>query len=314
MPVFLAIIFVFACFSSAEDVLNETVPANDSVIPVATAPSNEGLGVAMTSFVPTDFKKGDIQFSIQVQNNDAAEIRNIMAFVTGKGFSTYNMVPIDSLKPGEKSYIIIMGTANEEGTITLTIKVNNQVFYQNITVLDSLASENQAKLSQIQAAEKAREAKLNLLAPQLEDLKSKLKALEAEYKAKEAENYNLKDVKLDELRTYAKNAQASIIQKDVEEAEVALTLGTEEYNNQKANLDSAGKIKGAWIKWLKDNLGLVAGIATSVIILIGAYETLKKKSAPLTSKMKEKVTKTVTTIKERSVEAKKKKKSKPKKK
>lgn len=311
-------LFVFAV-AAADENQTEQVGLTDNSsaqTPVETPPSNEGLGVAVISFVPTEFKIGDIQFSIQIQNNDAKELKNIMAFVTGKGFSTYNMVPIDSLKPGEKSYVIIMGTAKEEGTVTLTIKINNQVFYQNITVLDPLSSVNQAKLSQIQATEKENAAAISQLSPQLEDLKNKLKALETDYKVKETNNYDLSEVNLNDLRNYIKNAQSSIIQKDVEQAIVSLTLGLEEYTTQKASLDSAGKMKGLWAKWLKDNLGLLAGIAASIGALVTFYELIKKKTAPLTTKVKERVTKTVTTVKEKAIAAKttKKKSSKKKKK
>jgi hypothetical protein len=268
--------------------------------------------VDVTNIIPSEFKIGDIQFSIQVQNNGNVELTNVIALVTGSGFSTYDMVPIDSLKPGEKSYIIVMGTAKEDGVIPIAVKINNQIFPRNITIVDPSA----AKITTTTTSETTSKEKEELLANlsvQFTELRADFRAMEEEYQSREEENYELSGVNFNDLKGYIKNAQIAIVQKNVEQARANLALAADEYAIQKENLDSAKPIKKPFLVSVKENVGLLAGIVISISALITFYELVKKKSQPLASKLKEGVTKTVTKVKETKVTTKTKtEKKKPK--
>jgi len=65
--------------------------------------------IEITKFFPKEVKLGDVQFNIQIKNNLDETLENVFAIVSGKGFSTYDVVPIDSLEPFGKDYIFVNG-------------------------------------------------------------------------------------------------------------------------------------------------------------------------------------------------------------
>jgi len=124
--VFLGFVFilVFCSFALAQEIITENqTSANEtnftSVIP----------DIELKNFIPKDFNLGDTQFSIQIVNLKNETINNTSAFVVGKGFSTYDIVPIDSLSPGERGYILVLGNFKESGEINLTVRINQYAFY-----------------------------------------------------------------------------------------------------------------------------------------------------------------------------------------
>ena len=115
--IFALVLFILLSSATADDVSNETIIED----------------ITITNFIPKEFKLGDGQFSIQVQNNKNETLDYIIAIVSGKGFSTYETIPIDVLDSGDKSYIIISGNFKEAGNINLTIKINREFFYPHYT-------------------------------------------------------------------------------------------------------------------------------------------------------------------------------------
>src|SRR3989344_6026234 len=95
---------------------------------------SESDGISLVNFLPTETKIGDVQFNIQIKNDGNDTINNLIAFVSGRGYSSYDIVPADSLAPGEKSYILVYGNLKESGNVTLTVRVDREVFYKEITV------------------------------------------------------------------------------------------------------------------------------------------------------------------------------------
>ncbi|MFH0978657.1 MAG: hypothetical protein V1837_05125 [Candidatus Woesearchaeota archaeon] len=272
-------------------VQNVTLPNASVVMPelnqTAAAQFVPMVDFNVTSVVPRQFKIGDIQFNIQVQNTGNVELKNIMALITGRGFSMYDAVPIDSLKPGEKSYIIVMGYVKEEGGSTLTIRINEKVFHQDISVLDPNSQSDKARIAILQAQEEKNNQAIETLSAQLANLKNKNKELENELAQKKSTNYDVSAVNLEDMKTFLRNAESSIIVGDAKQANASVTLATEEYDAQKAYLDNAQVIKRSFLNIIRENLVLVSTIAGALITMFSLYEILKKKKDTLYQKIKE---------------------------
>ena len=241
--------------------------------------------------VPNEFKTGDVQFNLQIQNNGTTELKDIGAFITGKGFSTYEIVPIDSLKPNEKSYILVMGNVKEAGIIELAIKISDKaldkVFNRNITVIDTASVEDKEKLAALEKKEVEKKALVSGLLVQLNDLKANFTMLEKELETKKDENYDVSSVNLDDLKKLVRDAEAALIKGDSEQGEVSFTLALDEYKNQKIKIEEAKKIKKSFTQILRENALLISTFAGSLIALFTLIEILKKKKESLYQKIKE---------------------------
>jgi hypothetical protein len=227
----------------------------------------------LTNFMPQEVKLGDAQFNLQIQNNQNETATNIIAFVTGNGFSTYNMIPIDSLAPGDKSYIFVYGNLKQAGNLTLTINVNNIIFYQNITVIDPNATSDQQKLEELQM-EQEKEQQIKNISDQLNLLEQNFTSLETELTDKQSNNYDVSLINLNTLDNYLHNIQADILTENVDDAKVNLDLANDEYIAQKNKLDNAKKVP--LITILKNNVVLFSTFAGAILTLFALYELLKK--------------------------------------
>lgn len=245
---------------------------------------NKTTNFEILNFIPQEFKIGDIQFNILIKNTGDTTLTNVIALITGKGFSTYDIVPIDSLKPGEKSYLLVMGNVKESGNITLTLKINDKLFYQKIKVTDP----NSNIIAQQQIEQKL---SLDILSVKLKELKDNYTSLSEDYLNKKNNNYDLSGIDLEgELRRLIRESESSIISNKVEQVNISLTLGFEEYNIQKEKLNNAKQIKKSFLSLIKDNMLFFSTIAASIITLFSFYELMKKKqelvSQQLTKKIK----------------------------
>jgi len=245
-------------------------------------------GISLTNFMPQEVKLGDAQFNLQIQNNNNETASNIIAFVTGDGFSTYNMVPIDSLAPGDKSYIFIYGNLKQAGNITLTIKINDKNFYQNISVIDPNAESDQQKLDDIQKQQE-KEQQIKNISDQLDVLKQNFTILEDELTYKQSDNYDVSLINLNTLNNYLHNIQADILTGNVNDAQVNLNLANDEYITQKRKLDNAKKLP--LINILKNNVLLFSTFAGAIITFFALYELLKIKKEKISKVISKKIRK-----------------------
>lgn len=221
-----------------------------------------------------------------VFNPGNVELKNLLAFISGKGLSSYDITPIDILKPGEKSYILMTGNLKEEGDIPLTIRINDKTFIQVIKVIDPNSQSNQVALKLMQEKEANKKAAITILSQQYEELSKNYTILDEDYSAKKKEKYDLSEVNLEELKTFLRNAQSSIIAADPGQANISLTLALNEYNYQKRKLEEAQKIKTSFLDVIKNNIGLLSAIATGIITLFGFYEFVMKKKESVAEKLK----------------------------
>ena len=230
--------------------------------------------ILLKNFIPKEFKLGDAQFSIQVQNNKNETINNVVAFVSGKGFSTYEITSIESLEPGERGYILINGNFKESGLINLTIKINQKISLQEINVLGK-SEEDLKKAEVLVKQEEEKKKALADISSKLEILKQNYSELEAQLAQKEKENYDVKSVSLVDLKKYIRETQASILGDHLEDARVNFGLATEESNALEEKIASLKKV--SFIKRFKDQVIIFSSIAGAIITLFALYELLKRK-------------------------------------
>lgn len=255
--------------------LNMTTLENNTVVNTTIEPITS---FTMYDFIPKKFKKGDTQFNIQVKNTGNTLLKNIYALVTGEGFATYEVTPIDELKPGEKSYIIVMGTFLTEGNKTLDININGEKFKQKIIVVSDqeiVEPENEINQTLIQEQALKKKQELQNLSTHLNVLKSNYTQLESELQKKEDENYDTSDITISEMKALLAKAESSILLEAPDQARANLALAKDEYLYQKQKLDKAEKKSIMFL--IKDNLVLFSAIAGSIITLFAFIELMKKK-------------------------------------
>ena len=211
--------FIFLCLITLTFLIGIASAENQTEIS-NTDISVELKGISLYNFFPTETKVGDVQFSIQIKNEGNETINNIIALVSGRGFSSYDIVPIDSLSPGERSYIIAYGNLRESGNITLTLRIDRKIFYKNITVTDP----NERVLSNAEEEQK----KLENISQQIEELKTEYASLELEISEKKDQDYDVSSIKLDDLKKFLRDAETSIFSKNLNGAISNLRLAEEE--------------------------------------------------------------------------------------
>ena len=279
---FLILLNVTLAEEEAVSVQEQDLAVDDSLISDDANTSNETIlepaaiveEIIFKNFIPREFKLGDAQFSIQVQNNKNESITNLAAFVSGKGFSTYEVTPIESLQPEEKGYILIGGNFRESGLINLTVKIGQKTFYQDVNVL----GESKDDLEKAEALLKQQEEKkkeLVVISSKLEILKQNYSDLENKLAEKEKEGYEVKDASLEDLKKYLRETQASILGEHLEQARVNLGLATEEFNSAEKKIEGLKKTPRA--KRFKDNAIIFSSIAGAILTFFALYELLKKK-------------------------------------
>jgi len=267
MFVILSFIFIFALngIYAQGNETNQTTVDNSSVT---------FQSLSMTNFMPKEVQLGDVQFNIQIQNNKNETVNNTFAFVTGNGFATYNVVPISSLASGQKDYIFIYGNLKQAGNIALTITINGEIFYQNITVINQNTESDQQKLDDLKKAQE-KEQEIKNISDQLSVLKQNFTMLQNEFSDKTSGNYDVSLVNLNILDNYLHNIQADILTGNVDDAKVNLNLANEEYLAQKNRLDTAGKLP--LINIIKNNVVLFSTFAGAILTFFALYELFKKK-------------------------------------
>ena len=293
--------------TESNQTLNETIVLEENITQGTSVPVLEVLAI-----IPSEFKIGDVQFNIQIKNNGLEEFNDVIATISGNGFATYDVVPIDLLGSGEKSYIIVSGNFKQEGDIRLTIRINGYLFYQNITVLDPNSGQDANKVKELEKKEAQELKELEVMKAQLDELQLKLRGLEDEYYEKKSESYDVSGIVTKDLKSFLRNAQSSLIHGDVEQLKVDLTLASSEYDDQKRNLDSARLIKRSFTSVIKDNAILITTLLGSIMAMVTFFELVKKKKEALYQKVKsmkiDKDTRVTIETKEENKEKKQKKK------
>ncbi len=268
---------------------NQTTQNSTNTSENQTAQNQTAPEILLTTFMPQEVKLGDVQFNLQIQNNKNETMNNIIAFVTGSGFSTYDMVPIESLGPGDKSYIFVYGNVRQAGNITLTIRIDNENFYQNISVIDPNAGQSdQQKLDEIQRQQE-KEQQIKNISDQLNTLKQNFTALENELTDKQSNDYDVSLVNLNILNNYLHNVQADILTGNVNDAQVNLNLANDEYAVQKAKLDNAKKLP--LLSRIKGNVLIFSTFAGAIITFFALYELLKVKKRDISEVVSKRIVK-----------------------
>lgn len=245
----------------AEDrISNETSAGN---LTISTDP------ILIIKFFPKEVKLGDVQLNMQIQNNLNETLDNIAIFIFGRGFSTYEIIPAEKLGPGERDYIFINGNFRESGNIILRIKINNEVFYENISVIDVAPKSTDNP-------ELIKKAILINLSLELDNLKKNYASLELELSGKKEDGYDISGIKLEELKKYIRETESGIIIEDINSAKANLKLAQEEYIYQKEKLDNAKIIP--IIAKIKENALLISTIIGAILAFFALSEVLKRQT------------------------------------
>jgi len=306
IPIGLILVSLFTVIVEADDTLsnltnsntsvistldtNETLPLNETELP-ANQTNNETQGpftdYEMVAILPREFKVGETTLNIQIKNTGTTVLNNLMAFVSGKGFASYDVTPIDLLRPGEKSYIVVSGTFEKEGNVTLTIWVQDKSFYYNVTVMDPDALAREQQLNQLEYAQERARASIAVISAQLADLINNYTQLENDLERKRSSSYDVSNVNLEDLKKFVRNTQSSLVRGDAQEANASFTVTLNEYNDQKSKLDKAPFVKKTLLMKIKDQAVLISTLSGAVIASFTLYELLKKKKDALYRKVKE---------------------------
>jgi len=261
---------------------NQTVLIDNSTIIDQNIPIPEPVLTTdfdLVNLSPHEIIVGDIIFNIELKNTGTTVLKNLIPVVVGKGFSMYDVVPIQTLNPGQSAFMYVSGHLSDAGSMFLTVKVNDKIFYQRITVQNPSIQIDAAALEQAQEAKTQAYQALSL---QLGELESDYRVLEQEF-AKKKNKYDLSDVKLEDVKEYLRAAQSNLASGDLQKANVSLILSLSEYKDQLNHMNNASK--KPLINKIKDNIVIISTIAGALLTLFALYEILKKKKESIAQKV-----------------------------
>lgn len=268
------ILLVLFCFTFvyAESNITENNTINDTL----EMPNTVNYNITLLKIIPDEFNIGDNQFNVKIQSFENKTLENLYAFVSGKGFSSYDVMPIDSINPGERGYILVKGNFRVAGQIELIIKIEDYTFYQNVTVIDEKASVKEQEDTLL----------IINLTNELENLESNFTRIENLITEKKKSRYDVSKVDTNELKKYIKNLETSLLIKNTEQAQINSKLANEEIEYLDSKISKLEKI--SFLYRFKDYAILFSTIAGAFITFFALYELLKKKSAVVVTKIVDK--------------------------
>lgn len=269
------IVFIFLMIVFSGFVLSETNSTNQTD---ANATIPESHNITIIKIIPRTFNIGDAQFSIQVKNELNETQINVYARITGDGFSTYDVIPIDFLEAYSKGYMLVTGNFKKSGTIMLTIKINSETFYENVSVSSTSSGD-------IIQQEEIKKAILGNLTIELEKINENYTLIEQEIANKKRSGYDVSQISTSDLKKYIRDAQAGILAGDVQGAQLNINLAKVEYTDVRDLIDNAKQV--SLITRIKDNAVLFSAIAGAVLTFFALYELLKNKKERISTHIKE---------------------------
>ncbi|MFA5856379.1 MAG: hypothetical protein WC867_03410 [Candidatus Pacearchaeota archaeon] len=284
--IIISIILLIALVSSQDNSTELETPSNitnytNDTSNITIVNNITSINISIINFFPTEFKIGDAQINIRLYNSGTIEALNLIPIVTGKGFSTYDVKPIESLAPNGKDYLIVFGNFKDSGIFNLTIKLDDKIFYQEVIVIDP-------NLDTKKIEEEKKEL-LNNLSIKLKDLKEKYSLLETDYLNKKENEFDLTNVNLDPLKNYINTIEYDIYIENIIDGEAKSRLAYNEYESQKSKLLSSKK--KSLITRMKENALIFSAIAGSLLTFFALSELLKKKGSSILGSVKGKVEK-----------------------
>ncbi len=268
--------------NTTEPVIEPTKESDSSNQSNATTePKTQIMEISIVDFFPKKFELGNVQLNILVKNTGNTVLQNIGGIITGEGISTYDIVPIDSLKPSEKNYILFFINTKKSGEIPVVIKILNKVYKTKLTITDPQSVQD-AQQKQLEE-ERIRNRTIQL-GDILTNLTKELDALEEQYYLKKGQDYDL-HITPDDAKTYLRNAQASFAKRDLDGTEANIVLLQSELSDLKKSMANATQLKLSISERLKDNVPWITALLTGVIAIITITERFKKKSEVLTDKL-----------------------------
>jgi len=265
---------VIAVFAMAILFLISGVPGQE--ITGSEINSSSENGILVKWVIPNIFSVGDAQFSVFVENGKNETINSLIALVTARGFSTYDVIPTD-LNAWERGYILVRGNFKEEGNISLLIRINGKVYRENVSVIGG----GQANSEEQERLAREKQALLANFSAQLSGLKQKYSLLEAEIGVKKNNNYDMSGVSLIDAKKYIVAADSSILGEEVTNAKINIRLAEEELAYQQKKLDDAPVISR--IERFKDYALIFSALAGAIITFFALSELLKRKSVAVAS-------------------------------
>ena len=221
---------------------------------------------------PINFEMGNVQFAVQIFNDKDARAENVIALITGEGYSTSSMNPIDSLDSGSKGYLLVYGNFAKSGMIALDLLVDNQHYFYNVSVREG----------DDKKADSSRKEELERF---LGTLKQNYTFAEKLFNEKQDSGFDVGKIHLDDSKKMIRNAESLLLTGKVVEAEAEISLANEELTDQVSKLEMAGK--KSIVSKIKENAVVFSTIAGAIIAFFTLFELLKKKSSNVVNKVKE---------------------------
>lgn len=295
---FLAAVLLLSVFSAAQEPpANETNQSNTSEQQNGTTQENTSeqsppqnqtappeekiIAISFIDFFPKKFDLGDVQLNVLIQNTGNVPLHDVSGIVTGDGISTYDVVPIDKLNPGEKNYILLFISTKKSGDIPIVFKILDKLYKTKLTINNPDAVVDTEKKQMEEEALHNRTVQLGDL---MQNLTKTLDSVEEGYYVKKGQGYDIHTTPED-AKTYLRNAQASFAKRDLDNTEANLVLLQSELSDLQKSLDTAVKQKPSINDRLKDNVPWITALLTGVIAVITITERFKKKSDALKEKL-----------------------------
>jgi len=236
---------------------------------------HEKENLSLLEVFPKELSIGKAQLNLLVRNTGNNELKNLGAFISGTGILVSNIKPIDELKPREEKYILVWIEARESGAISLTIRILDKIFYEEIIIQGQENEKN-----------KDSTAEISKLVEELADYNKDYEAVERDYENKKRDSYIIEDISLEDAKAYLRKAQAGAAIGDLESTKANIALLKAELEDVKNRLDRAVKETKSLKDNVKENAIWISTILGSIITSFTAYELLKRKKEAVAGMIK----------------------------
>jgi hypothetical protein len=153
----------------------------------------------------------------------------------------------------------------------MTIRVDQEIFYQNVSVV-SIDSD---QAEELQKLEEEKNAILRNMSIEINNLKENYSKLEDKVNQKKEDGYDISRIDLTYLDKYIRDAQSGVIAGDVSGARVSLDLAKGEYFSLNTKLDNVKKL--SFLNRVKTNIFLFAAMASILALVISLLNNLRIK-------------------------------------
>ena len=234
---------------------------------------------------PKNLTIGNNQVNVIVRNKYFAQLTSVTATISGSGIQTTDAVPIQTLAPGDKDYVILKISASESGTKDVVVQLSAEMPSGKISVkyLDQFFV-----MAPPAPATPQETVNASLLFEQFNQTKELLNGLESQYLDKKSRGYLVSEIydSIKNVKDNLQSAQFALADGKFKDAQKYLLLAQSGLDDVKSGIENAVQPQKTFLDKVKDNALLITTISAAIVAVISMIERQKNKVKALREKLR----------------------------